>query len=323
MHSFAAGASVNWTAPPSAGAQQGRPLPAEAHVNGWLAEVAAGGGAKNCTGWHEATQVGSAQLSTSSDSSRNASVDAPATFAAHKQIGSMTPRAKRHRRRRVCRETSGEIADVAIAAAACSVSFHISCRQIVKVYLHTDKTPITAQGVNGRRLGAAKRAAPGKDASKAAPGLCKAAAMRRFRCLLDLQPAMPLGEGYTSGTAGGTAGRAAVGVPPSGSNRGDPSNDDVAGVTAVAGGGSVGSSGAAEADTFGGAPHGQAAASIAPRGGASGEPLAEMAYGELKAAAGGGAYAAAWRTMRRKSGGPFEHWIAKPPQLEQFGAGSA
>ena len=52
----AAGASINWSAPPS-----GQLLPAEAaeaigDARGWLQEVAAGGTATG-GGWHEATQV--------------------------------------------------------------------------------------------------------------------------------------------------------------------------------------------------------------------------------------------------------------------------
>ncbi len=156
-----------------------------------------------------------------------------------------------------------------------------------------------AQGGNGRRLGAAKRATPGTDVLKSSSGLCKAAALDRFRCLLDLQCAATGGD-CSSRSAGGANILPAIG------SHGD-ANCGVSGVRLAA------------AHASGSALGGETVDATTPATGQA-RCLGEMVYGEAKAAAKGGVYAAAWRAMRQTAGGPFEHWISKPPELELFGA---
>lgn len=218
------------------------------------------------------------------------------------------------------------------------------------------------QGSSGRRLGTAKRGAPGWDSPATLSGLCKAAALARFRPLLQLQHRfvqqqrqLQLVEQQQTAAAQPAAGMAdaapavggcllGAGTGTEAGGRGPPAGGTFAAASAVDITAAAGDAAAAAEDalaasagfgdaTMPDAPHD----ALQPLGPAVAEPAVGgdspesnklggfaaaaggMMYGELKAAAGGGAYAAAWRRMRAEGGGAFEHWIAKPPALEQFG----
>jgi len=149
------------------------------------------------------------------------------------------------------------------------------------------------QGTSGRRAGTAKRGTPGWHSPKTHSQLCKAAALRRMRCLLSLQSDWLRRQSDRP-------------CPPAAGTTAAPSDGGVCfGFGAIS---ATGSTAEATRQAAGEGGKGDAA-----DGGRA------MLYGQLKQAVGGGAYAHAWQKMRRDCDGPFFRWLDKPPNLERFG----